>query len=339
MNIKVSEIAIACNGKMDGEDFCVEGFASLSKATQNQISFWTDSSVSGEARDSSAGVVFVPEKFNGKLGNARTLIYVVDAYVAMVHFIETFVLPIEYEQGFVAESAQVHKSAIVEGSVDGNAVIGPGCVVMQGANVGAGSVLEANVTIYPGVTVGRNCVIQAGAVIGSRGFGFYFDNGIRKPVPHVAGVSIGNRVGIGANTVVAAGFLSPTEIGDDTQIDSLVQIGHNCTIGRNVYMASQCALAGTTVVEDDVEMAGAAKASGHLTIGKGAKIAAKAGVIKNVPAGKVYAGFPAQEISEWRKQVIALRKIVKMPEPDARNYNLPCHCEKHSDEAIQDKVK
>lgn len=339
MNIKVSEIAKACGGIFSGEDITVNGFAALSKASESQISFWTEPIASGEARTSKAGVVFVRKDFQGELGGTRTLIFVQDPYVAMVRFIETFALPAKFGEAYIAETAYVHPTAVVEGYVGEQCVVGPHSVVMKGSRIGDGTVLEANVSVYSGVQIGKNCVVQAGAVIGSRGFGFYFDNGVRKPVPHVAGVIVGDRCGIGANTVVAAGFLSPTEIGNDTQIDSLVQIGHNCTIGNNVYMASQSALAGTTVVEDDVEMAGAAKASGHLTIGKGARIAAKAGIIKNVPAGKVYAGFPAQEISEWRKQVIALRKIIKMPEPDARNYNLPCHCEKHSDEAIQDKVK
>lgn len=306
-----SEIAQIVEGSLEGEDLQVTGLASLSKATSSKISFWTEPFPSGEARTTNAGIVFVRNDFKGCLGSCRSLVRVADPYVAMVRFIEKCVLPLEYETGIVAPGAQVHASAVVEGSVEAGAVIGPNCVVMPGAFVGTGTVLEANVTVYGGASLGKDCVVQAGAVIGSRGFGFYYDGTRRLPVPHVAGVRIGNRVGIGANTVVAAGFLSPTEIGDDTQIDALVQIGHNCTIGRNVYMASQSALAGTTVVEDDVEMAGAAKASGHLTIGKGAKIAAKAGVIKNVPAGKVYAGFPAQEISEWRKGILELRKLTR----------------------------
>ena len=74
-------------------------------------------------------------------------------------------------------------------------------------------------------------------------------------------------------------------------------------------MASQSGLGGTTVVEDDCEFAGGAQIAGHLTIGRGAVIAAKAGVTKSIPAGAVYAGFPAEPIEKWRKGIVCVRKL------------------------------
>lgn len=109
--------------------------------------------------------------------------------------------------------------------------------------------------------------------------------------------------------VVAAGFLSPTQIGDDCYFDSFVQIGHNCTLGNRIYMASQSGLGGSTIVEDGVEFGGGAQVAGHLTIQKEARIAAKAGVTKNVARGVTVSGFPAVDINSWRKQVLFLRKM------------------------------
>ena len=176
----------------------------------------------------------------------------------------------------------------------------------KGAKVGAGCVLEANVTVYPNVEIGEGCICQAGVVVGSRGFGFYEYAGKRRMVPHLAGVRIGERCSFGANTVVAAGFVSPTAIGNDCHFDSFVQIGHNCILGNNIFMASQSGLAGTVVVEDDVELAGGAQVAGHLTLGKGCRIAAKAGVTKSIPAGRMVSGFPAIEINVWRKAMVKL---------------------------------
>ncbi|HHX14614.1 MAG TPA: UDP-3-O-(3-hydroxymyristoyl)glucosamine N-acyltransferase, partial [Fibrobacter sp.] len=47
----------------------------------------------------------------------------------------------------------------------------------------------------------------------------------------------------------------------------------------------------------------------HLTIQKEARIAAKAGVTKNVARGVTVSGFPAVDINSWRKQVLFLRKM------------------------------
>ena len=74
-------------------------------------------------------------------------------------------------------------------------------------------------------------------------------------------------------------------------------------------MASQSGLAGTVTVEDDVELAGGAQVAGHLTLGKGARIAAKAGVTKSIPAGRMVSGFPAIEINIWRKAMVKLKRL------------------------------
>lgn len=305
-------------------DFEISGFASLDLAGECDASFWTGDTVKNETNANSfgsetlsrvcAGLIFVPcglfEDAKKFFVNAGALVPVENPYHAMVRFLECFAGEPAGERS-VAPTATVHASAVVEGVVGENCVIGPGCVVMRGAVVGAGCVLEANVTVYPNVVIGENCVFQAGAVIGSRGFGFYECDGERRPVPHPAGVCIGRDCSFGANMVVAAGFLSPTTIGDSCHFDSFVQIGHNCRLGNNIYMASQSGLAGSVTVEDDVELAGGAQVAGHLTLGKGARIAAKAGVTKSIPAGRTVSGFPAEDIAVWRRSMVRLRQMGK----------------------------
>lgn len=314
---------VVCRNVDCHENFLLTGFASLDKAGENDVTFWLGDTCKSETNangmgagvlaQAKAGLIFVPESFmeKGAAPGVKCVVPVKNPYHVMVEFLKKFG---ENTSGLVsgcAASANVHPSAVVEGFVGENTAVGPGCVVMRGAKIGANCVLEANVTIYPNVEVGEGCVFQAGAVIGSRGFGFYEYEGRRLMVPHVAGVRIGERCSFGANMVVAAGFVSPTTIGNDCHFDSFVQIAHNCILGNNIFMASQSGIAGTVTVEDDVEFAGGAQCAGHLTIGKGARIAAKAGVTKNVPAGRTVAGFPAVDIDQWRRSVVNLRLMGK----------------------------
>lgn len=309
----------------------IRGFASLEKATSSDVSFWTGNlkSITGangfsaaDLAECEAGVLYVPVGMSSGVvaqgdaaqGNAaddlrkifpkvRCLVPVENPYHAMVCFLE------KYGSSLVDIPRDASGEAVAQ--IDPTAEIGPGCVVMPGAVIGAGCKLEANVVIYPNVVIGENCIFQAGVVVGSRGFGFYEYQGKRRMVPHVAGVRIGDNCSFGANTVVAAGFISPTTIGNDCHFDAMVQIGHNCVLGNNIYMAAQTALGGTTIVEDDVNIAGGAKAAGHLTIGRGAIVTAKAGVTKSVPAGRTVAGFPAIDADVWRRQMVELRMMAK----------------------------
>ena len=298
------------------------GFAAVDRAGAADVTFWLGGTASSDTHANGyassvfenvhAGLLFAPPEcagFADRLPGVRCLAVVENPYHAMVEFLNRFASDSSNAFAGCSATAQVHPGAVVEGFVGEGCVIGPGCVVMRGAKIGANCVLEANVTVYPNVEIGEGCIFQAGVVVGSRGFGFYEYAGKRRMVPHYAGVRIGKRCSFGANSVVAAGFVSPTTIGNDCHFDSFVQIGHNCILGNNIFMASQSGLAGTVVVEDDVELAGGAQVAGHLTLGKGCRIAAKAGVTKSIPAGRMVSGFPAIEINIWRKAMVNLKRL------------------------------
>ncbi|MBQ3838458.1 MAG: UDP-3-O-(3-hydroxymyristoyl)glucosamine N-acyltransferase [Fibrobacter sp.] len=323
------------------DDFELSGFAPLETAGASDVSFWvgdnfkSDTNVPGFS-DSvlgqvQAGLLFVPASLvadpesltmlKARLPKVRALMPVENPHHAIVEFLKRFACDgadgVKDADGMngaahaVPDSARIHPTAVVEGKVGKGCRIGPHCVVMAGAELGANCVLESSVTIYPHVKIGEGCIFQAGAVIGSRGFGFYEYQGKRRMIPHLAGVRIGDRCSFGANTVVAAGFLAPTSIGNDSHFDSMVEIAHNCKVGNHVFMASQSALAGSVTVGDGSEFAGAAKVADHITIGKNVRVAAKAGVTRNVPDGKTVSGFPALEIDLWRRCMVRLKQLGK----------------------------
>jgi UDP-3-O-[3-hydroxymyristoyl] glucosamine N-acyltransferase len=120
-----------------------------------------------------------------------------------------------------------------------------------------------------------------------------------------------DRVEIGANSTVDRGALGDTVIGEGTKIDNLVQIGHNCRIGRNCLLAGMAGLAGSTVLEDSVMIGAAAITTGHLTIGAGSIVLARAVVTKDVKRGGRVGGFPAQDVKDWRRETATLRLMSK----------------------------
>ena len=294
-SVSLSEVLETMNLKMPSNEgvlnFKLTGFSSLDQAGPHDVSFWTgdaktETGLAGNAGGVSAsafagvtaGLLFVPSLYEKYCVDGRSEL------LPNVHFVCPVENPYHAMVTFMKEFVERRE-------------------VFEETKIAASAQVR--------VTIGEDCVFQAGVVVGPRGFGFYEYEGKRRMVPHLAGVRIGNRCSFSANDVVAAGFVSPTVIGDDCHFDTFVQVAHNCRLGNNIMMASQSGVAGSVIMEDDVEFAGGVQSAGHLTIGKGVKVAAKAGVTKSLKAGKVYAGYPAEEIDVWRRSVVKLRMMGK----------------------------
>ena len=94
--------------------------------------------------------------------------------------------------------------------------------------------------------------IHPGARIGQDGFGYVPGPGGHLKVPQVGRVIIQDDVEIGANTTIDRGAIRDTVIGEGTKIDNLVQIGHNCIIGRHCIIVGQTGISGSVTLGDYV---------------------------------------------------------------------------------------
>ena len=92
----------------------------------------------------------------------------------------------------------------------------------------------------------------------------------------------------GANTTIDRGSHVNTVIGSGTKIDNLVQIGHNVQIGENCMIAAQCGIGGSAVLGQYVFIGAQTGIHQHRRIGDHAKIAAKSGVMTDVPSGATF---------------------------------------------------
>jgi UDP-3-O-[3-hydroxymyristoyl] glucosamine N-acyltransferase len=64
--------------------------------------------------------------------------------------------------------------------------------------------------------------------------------------------SLGKRRRTPGQHCIDRGSIGETRIGRDAKIDSLVHVGHSCTIGRDTLLRAQVGLAGTTDVGNNV---------------------------------------------------------------------------------------
>lgn len=113
-------------------------------------------------------------------------------------------------------------------------------------------------------------------------------------------ISIGNNVGINAQTIIQSTHSCPVVIGDDTIIGQACFIvgGGNYTLGPVDTLTREQPIAddGGVILEENVWLGGKVTVVGGVSVGKGAVVAAGAVMTKSVPEFSVCVGVPARVI-------------------------------------------
>ncbi len=294
--MRASELAALVGGILHGADAEFVGVAPLQRAGPAHCAFATKLPV-----ECQAGVLLASEPAEG-----RCTVVVSDPKGAFIQLLRRLF-------------PEVHPQGVQPGAhVDPSARLGPGVVVYPGAyvgpdvQVGADTVILPNAVLLRDTVVGAGCVVGPGAVLGHAGFGLHPGPRGPEPVPQVGSVVLGDGVGVGANSCVDRAFLEQTTLGDGTQLDNLVQVGHNCQLGRGVIMAAQVGLSGSVMVGDGVVMAGQAGVADHVEIGAGAQLGGQAGVNRHLPGGERYMGTPAMPLRLFARVAAASKQLPEL---------------------------
>jgi UDP-3-O-[3-hydroxymyristoyl] glucosamine N-acyltransferase len=307
----------------------IDGIAALDRASPRDLAFLQKPKYAGEFAVTRAGICLTTPRFAEQAPPHVAVLVTPAPYRAFVAVAEKLfpgaMRPSSlFEASGASKSAQVHPSARLESSV----TIDPASVIGPRAEIGAGTVIGSGAVIGPEVRIGRDCIVGAnatithaligdrviihtGARLGQDGFGYLPGPRGHGKVPQVARVIVQNDVEIGANTTIDRGFIRDTVIGEGTKIDNLVQIAHNCEIGRHCILAAFTGISGSVTVGDYVMMGGRVGIADNITIGAGAMLAAGSAVLADVPANTKWGGYPAVPAREWLKGVAMLRRLVR----------------------------
>jgi UDP-3-O-[3-hydroxymyristoyl] glucosamine N-acyltransferase len=318
--MKLSYIAECIGGQLIGVDQDVSSLRSLDVASTSDLTILLDKKYLDKATSTKAIAIVsdtdeLPVSSIIKVNKPRAvfaklvaLFYVQDARIGVSKMAD------------ISASACIGKDVYIDSfvKVDDGAIIGDGARIYSGTHIGKDSVIGnntvvfANVSIYHEVSVGNNCIIHSGAVLGADGFGFE-KNQVKEweKVSQIGKVIIGDDVEIGANTCVDRGCLQDTIIMNGVKLDNLIQIAHNCFIGKHSLLSSVCAIAGSTTIGDYNLFAGDVGTAGHVKTGNDVTVMARAGITKDIPDGQVVRGFPAGPQREVIKEEAILRRMIK----------------------------
>ncbi|MBI4477683.1 MAG: UDP-3-O-(3-hydroxymyristoyl)glucosamine N-acyltransferase [Acidobacteria bacterium] len=322
--MKLRDLAARCDCRLEGDgNLDITGVAGIEEAGPGDVTFVANPRYLSALHTTRAGAVIVSEEAPGA---ACAMLRTSQPYLAFAKAVALFA-DIRRPPAGVDPLASV--AADVE--LGGDVSIAPFVSIGAGARIGARTILCSHVSIGEGASIGADCIlhphasvrercvlgarviVQNGAVIGSDGFGFVpLEDGTHHKIPQTARVVIEDDVEIGANTTIDRPAVGETRIAAGTKIDNLVQIAHGVKIGRNVMLAAQVGVAGSTTLEDDVVLAGQVGVAGHLTIGKGTRATAQTGIPNSVAAGSFVSGYPAVANREWLKASALIRKLPEL---------------------------
>jgi UDP-3-O-[3-hydroxymyristoyl] glucosamine N-acyltransferase len=305
----------------------IRGIASLASAAPGDISFLGNPKYRSAVAASRASVILLPADYAGEPAPGQVYMAVENPSVALARLCSRI------EQALWPRPAPgIHPTAVVDptATVAASATVGPMCVVEAGARLGERVHLQARVFVGRGAVLGDDCWLMAGSlvstectlgrrvrlqpgvVIGSDGFGYEFADGRHEKVPQVGTVDLGDDVEVGANSTIDRARFGSTSIGEGTKIDNLVQIAHNCVVGKHCLICAQCGLAGTVTLGDYVVVAGQCGLAGHLTVGSGAKIAAQSGVKDDIPPNTAVWGTPSLPMLLEQKLTILRHRLPEL---------------------------
>lgn len=281
----------------------VSGINEIHKVEQGDLVFVDHPKYYDKCLNSDASCIIINTK-EVTIPEGKTIFIVAEPFEAYLKIVSHF-------RPFTAAEKSVSDDVLVgEGSV-----IMPNVFIGKEVRIGKNCVIHPNVSLLDYTNIGDNVVIQAGCVIGSDAF-YYNTKKDRavwyKRMQSCGSVIIENDVEIGAGCTIDRGVTAETRIGAGTKMDNMVHIGHDTTVGKNCLFAAQVGIAGGTIIEDGVTLWGQVGVSKTLTIGANAVVLAQSGVPSSLAGGKTYFGYPAEDASIKRRELVWIKRIPEL---------------------------
>jgi UDP-3-O-[3-hydroxymyristoyl] glucosamine N-acyltransferase len=320
--MKLYEIAAALGCRLAGDgEIEINGVAGLDHAKPGELTFLANPKYAPKVKHTRASAILSATMVPGiaclissnpylDFARALALFYTPPRAVPGVHPL-AWVAP----TAVIGENCSIGPFAAVGEWVrlGKNAVLHPHVVIYEGAEIGDDFLAHSHAAVREFCRIGNRVILQNGVVVGGDGFGFAkrADGSHFKIVQ--SGISvIEDDVEIQSLTSVDRATVGETRVRRGAKIDSLVQVGHTCVVGEDNIICAQTGLAGTTVLERNVLLAGQVGSSGHLTVHEGATVYAQSGIGGDVAPGARISGSPAFAANDWLRSVTAFPKLPEL---------------------------
>lgn len=192
---------------------------------------------------------------------------------------------------YIGENVQIGVNAVIEPGafIDHDVVIGNNAVIKSGAKL-------------RNLIAGDNFVACENCTVGTNGFTMADDDeGNKMRIPTLGKVQIGNNVEINSLANVSCGSAGNTVFEDNVKIDSLVHIGHDVHLGKNVEIPAGAIIGGFCEIKEGAFIGINATLRNRINIGEKAFVGMGAVVTKSISEGITVVGNPARPLVKKEK--------------------------------------
>jgi len=322
--MKLHEIAARLGCRLEGDgDLEIAGVAGMEHAGPGQLTFLANPKYRSKVKHTRASAILVGETIPG-----LEIAFLVSAnpYLDFARVLAWFYQPPRPAPGihplaWVAPTASVGENCSIgpfaavgeRVKLGRNAVLHPHVVLYEGAEIGDDFLAHSHAVVREFCRIGNRVILQNGVVVGGDGYGFAKRaDGAHEKIVQSGVTVIEDDVEIQSLTSVDRATVGETRVKRGAKIDSLVQVGHACVVGEDNIVCAQTGLAGSTVLERNVLLAGQVGSSGHLTVHEGAVVYAQSGIGGDVAAGARISGSPAFAANEWLRSVTAFPRLAEL---------------------------
>ena len=319
MQLREIAAALGCTLQGDG-NLEITGVLGMEQAGPGQLTFLANPKYGPKVKHTKASAILVSQLISGidiaflisenpylDFARALALFYQPPRPAPGIHPL-AWVSP----TAVVGENASIGPFAVVGDHVrlGRNATLHPHVVIYEGAEIGEDFLAHSHASVREYCRIGNRVILQNSVVIGGDGFGFAKRaDGSQYKIVQSGVTVLEDDVEVQTLTSIDRATVGETRVKRGAKIDSLVQVGHACTVGEDNIICAQTGLAGSTVLERNVLLAGQVGSSGHLTVHEGAIVYAQSGIGGDVPAGARISGSPAFTASEWLRAITTFPKL------------------------------
>lgn len=283
-------IALCLGKKLYGQDLRILRPLSLSRLPQQEVMVFVnryDERTAQLLNQTRHVLAIVPPEYDGKIECSYILSQ--NPRLDFARAVSAYYLA--RPEPAIADTARIGSGVALGDGVS----IGHYCLIGDHVVIGDHTVIGHHVVIDDNISIGTQCRLKSHCVIGEEGFGFEYDEQ-RRPVriPHLGSVTIGNRVEVGAGSVIARGTLENTVIEDDVKIDDQVFVAHNVVIGRNSLIIAGAEISGSVRIGENCWIGPQCSILNKVTLGDNCRVGMGTVVIRSMEDGETVAGNPAR---------------------------------------------